>query len=179
MSDQDPTLLEGIEKRAPQVRHIYELEPFEDIKLGEEGFTLQGRVELGSNASSLNCVRLAVISVEDLIVMTNEGVRYGPVDIDGSGQKRTFLKPNILIRATYVDGVQEMKIFEFENKETVLLGRESIAAKELGYSDNDYISRQQADIRLSVGKVVVRDLNSANGTKLEGASDLFGVEKKF
>ena len=156
---------------AEQHRQSETIVPHERVRLGGDEFAICGAIDLAPTASDDRAVRMVLLDVG----FRNDGTGYGPYDIDGSGIKRTFEKPYVLVRRQPSEQGPVTLTHEFEDGDTVRLGRASWTARVLGYDDDTQVSKHHAKLTVkSNGAVSVRDEGSLNGTQLRSAHELLG-----
>ncbi len=111
--------------------------------------------------------------------LTPDG-RYGPYDIDGSGVKRVFDKPYVLVNvSTHIgDGPQESservgaRYIEIDDNETITLGRDTVEGKDLGLGSNPYISRRHVSVIFGKDGVITIQDHSSNGSAIHAPGEL-------
>ncbi len=105
--------------------------------------------------------------------------RFGPYDIDGSGQKHEFTKDYVLVRQEKDhEGRTLTFYYEIDTDTEVHIGRQGTVGFGLGLdNDSKYgeISRDHCSLTVSKnGTVTITDNGSANGTKKEGLDRVTG-----
>lgn len=147
-----------------------QITPFERVRLGGDELAICGVVDLAPDGDGQ--VRLAVL---DVGFRKNAEGKYGPYDIDGSGEQRTFEKPYVLVTKEHQGSENRTLTYEFDDEEPVTIGRESATAPSLGFDDNRYISRKHAQVNVDKrGKLTITDLESSNGTQVIRPDALLG-----
>jgi len=156
----------------------------ERVKVGKEEPAICAVIDL-SPSDSDDDVHKKAAQTERLIVLdvgfkqTTSG-DYGPYDIDGTGTKRYFSKPNVIANIKEVPDpndpektVKATYIMEVDDDERVILGRDYPSADKLGFTNNNRISKEHAFVDFGAkGKLTVIDEKSTNGTEAVGAAHL-------
>ena len=122
------------------------ISPHDRIKLGDNEFAICGEISLANQG----------IYLLDVGFSADKQGRFGPYDIDGSGQKRTFEKPYVLVTRMHGGGDDEgegkakgeIRTFEFDPEEEIVIGRRGEVAEALGLISNEYISRRHATLKV-------------------------------
>lgn len=148
------------------------ISPFERLRLGGDEFAICGVIGLDTNFKGENAAAKLVLL--DVGFRGSEG-NYGPYDIDGSGEKRLFEKPYVLVRRESTPDGYNLRTYEFDSNDEVEIGRHSGVGEALGLSKMDTISRKHAKLRINErGLISVEDLGSLNGTTVKSAPELVG-----
>lgn len=147
--------------------------PDERIRLdGDDGLAICGVIDLAPEEDGTNPVaRIVVIDVG----FKQRNGKFGPYDIDGSGNKRTFDNPYVLVRQENTQQGRTTNTFDFKTGEVVEVGRETASGKALGIDNELHISRRHLSVMSgAIGSIVVTDLRSTNGTQIKSAKEATG-----
>lgn len=93
--------------------------------------------------------------------------QFGPYDLDGSGEKRTFSSSYVMMtQRKDRDGNAVSYFAEVPVGKQIELGRESAIAQQLGYSEDMTVSRRHAKLTIDGewGNITLEDQGSLNGT---------------
>lgn len=155
---------------SPEQTASHEISAYERVRLGGDEFAICGQVTLVPGGD--NEQKIFILDVGFRRNSTTGG--YGPYDIDGRGEKRTFSKPYVLVTAIGNEENRQLHTREFDINEVVTVGRSHEAGGEqLGLRQNDHISRRHVQIIADDrGKIDVKDLGSLNGTDVKSATEL-------
>lgn len=158
----------------------------ERVRLGGDELAICGVIDLNPGKADIGQKRDAnterVIILDVGFRITSDG-RYGPYDIDGSGEKRTFEKPYVLMimkdaqgengEGTSDSDVAVTKYIEVGDNQEVTLGRDTTHGHALGLGTNDHISRNHVSVAFGMnGYIGIKDNNSTNGTAIYAPGEL-------
>lgn len=145
------------------------------IRLGGDEFAIRGQIGLASAETEYDpAVNLVILDVG----FRQSADGYGPYDIDGSGEKRTFTKPYLLVSRVGEGEEAKTVYYEYSPEEDgpLELGRTGPAAEALGYQQNKSVSRKHAVMSIEGGYDVIKvqDEGSLNGTTTRSAKEVLG-----
>ncbi len=182
--DSGPVHLLSPETQACMERTIGALER---VRLGGDELAICAVIDLNPPAISNEGQPISQIDAERLVVLdvgfrkTPDG-KFGPYDIDGSGEKRLFEKPYVIVNSREeVDANDPTKntkktyIMEIEDDVMVKIGRSFPSAERLGFLSNPKISRYHAAIAFNKkGEITITDRGSSNGIRIQSAEEVIG-----
>ncbi len=157
----------------------------ERIQLGENELAIRGVVDL-SPTENLEDIgkRTARLLILDVSHNSQNG-KYGPYDIDGSGQKRFFDKPYVIVNASTLgepdsEGQNGTKYLEVDGQEEVSIGRGTKAGRALGLGSMPEISREHVKIFFDkYGDIEVQDQDSTNGIATYAPGELVNSTAEY
>jgi hypothetical protein len=163
------------------------ISPLERVRLGGDELAICAVVDLNPPNTNESAMPRQDVYTERLVVLdvgfrtTTDG-KYGPYDVDGSGEKRTFEKPYVIINSREEEDpedktrrIRKTYLMEADDDEQIKIGRMYPSATKLGFADNDRISSNHATITFDrKGAIHIRDVGSTNGTKIQSAQELIG-----
>lgn len=159
-----PTPEARIQAHSPEL-----LNPYARVRLGGDEPAICGLIGLAPDINGNNA-QVGLVLV-DVGFKTKAG-GYGPYDLDGSGEKRTFTKPYVLVSRKETEDGPRTYFYEVEPGEEIPLGRNTEAATALGYTAKTEISREHAKLVINRdGSSLVEDVGSKNGTSVRGTID--------
>jgi hypothetical protein len=188
--DIGPVNIPSPEAQAGTERTIRALER---VRLGGDELAICAVVDLNPPSDEKNGVPFSQIDAERLVVLdvgfrkTPDG-KYGPYDIDGTGEKRLFEKPYVIVNSREeVDASDPTKktrktyVMEIEDDAKVKVGRSFPSAERLGFLNNPKISRKHVTIAFNKGgEIRIEDQGSSNGIRIQSAEEVIGeVETDF
>lgn len=151
------------------------INPQERVRLGGDEYAICAVIGLSPDVHGNNPdVSIAVL---DVGFRQNNG-KFGPYDIDGTGVKRTFDKPYVMVRREITEAGPQTHVFEFGIGEPVVIGRDyhNATREALSLKNESRISRDHARVTTDkYGFVRVEDLGSSNGTKTKSGDALVGL----
>jgi hypothetical protein len=139
------------------------------VRLGGDEPAICAGIELApgfNTVDGLDDVKLALLDVGFRV--QSDG-RFGPYDLTGNGEKKSFTSDYVLVRKVDTNEGPQTLYYELPKTGDIELGRFSDAAKALEYfkGAGQHVSAKHAVLRITDNKVSIMDEGSKNGTVLK------------